>query len=229
MLFGTRNRHFVRFLRYNFCYRFAKIHEYILQFFISTTVVLIEFWNCAVRWVLPRPRPPALWLHGLGHDTHSVPRGGGQFALNPPRPWPPATLECGVTLKRTLDFNPLLCPLCLMQRCQVAGPSSWHWQQSRPCCSSQFCHWCSHLGLPFRLGNPREGGRVPWDLVGKIWLPQKRLMGQWQTRPSPLSWLQGLPLFGSFSYHHAQGNLCAQWSRPIATSSHWPWAREYRN
>ena len=44
MLFGTRNRHFVRFLRHNFCYRFAKIHEYILQLFIiSTTVVLIDF------------------------------------------------------------------------------------------------------------------------------------------------------------------------------------------
>ena len=49
----------------------------------------------------------------------------------------------------------------------MAAPSSWHWQQSRPCCSSHFCHWCSHLGLPFRLGNPREGGRVPRALVGK--------------------------------------------------------------
>ena len=126
MLFGTRNRHFVRFLRHNFCYRFAKIHEYILQFFISTTVVLIEFWNCAVRWVLPQPRPPALlWLHGLGHDTHSVPRGGGQFALNPPRPWPPATLACRVTLKRTLDFNPLLSPTSLKQRwCVPAVPDA---------------------------------------------------------------------------------------------------------
>ena len=41
MLIGTRNRYFIRFLRHNFCYRFSKIHEYILQFFISTTVVLI--------------------------------------------------------------------------------------------------------------------------------------------------------------------------------------------
>ena len=64
MLFGTRNRHFVRFLRHNFCYRFSKIHEYILQFFISTTVVLIGCWNCALRWVPPQPRPPLAFLSG---------------------------------------------------------------------------------------------------------------------------------------------------------------------
>jgi hypothetical protein len=70
MLFGARNRNFVRFLRHNFCYRFFKIHEYILQFFIGTTVVLIDFWNCALRWVLPRPRPPALsWSCGLRPES----------------------------------------------------------------------------------------------------------------------------------------------------------------
>jgi hypothetical protein len=69
--------------------------------------------------------PTHLPCCGLGHDTHSVPRGGGQFALNPPRPWPPATLECRVTLKRTLDFNLLLSPTSLKQRwCMPAVPAA---------------------------------------------------------------------------------------------------------
>ena len=51
--------------------------------------------------------------------------GGGQFALSPPCPWPPATLECGVTLKRTLDFNPLLSPTSLKQRwCMPSVPAA---------------------------------------------------------------------------------------------------------
>ena len=50
---------------------------------------------------------------------------GGQFALSPPCPWPPATLECGVTLKRTLDFNLLLSPTSLKQRwCMPAVPAA---------------------------------------------------------------------------------------------------------
>jgi hypothetical protein len=210
MLFGTRNRHFVRFLRHNFCYSFFKIHEYILQFFISTTVVLIDFWNCALRWVLPPSCPPALsWLSGLEPYTHRVPGGGGgAFALNPLQPWLPVTLACGVTLKRTLDFNPLLSPTSAVRTWRAHHR---HRQCSAVMSSSSFAALA--LAAAQALLSKPGWRSTPGLGVGGIRLPQRRQAeahGPWRARPYALSLLQSYPLFGSFLCHHVQGKLLDQ-------------------